>query len=63
MIITSGHIIKPKELRISFEDMCNIYNRTESGQNFRIKGLDGDVVFYAQDYKGYDFVIEVEQQT
>ena len=61
MIITSGLIFK-KELRIKLSDFMEIEKRVLRGQNVRVIGLDGDVVFCTPEKTQEDYVMVVEQQ-
>lgn len=67
MIITSG-LILPKELRINKDDLRNIIIEVfYHGKNFRLKGLDSDVVFISSENnhpeQKEEIVREVEQWT
>jgi hypothetical protein len=62
MIITSG-LILPKELRINKDDLRDIIIEVfYHNKNFRLKGLDSDVVFIAVE-GNEEIVREVEQWT
>jgi len=61
MIITSGLIFK-KELRIKLSDFMEIEKRVLCGQNVRIIGLDGDVVFCTSEKTKEDYIMEIKQQ-
>ncbi len=66
MIITSG-LIMPKELRISKNDLRDIIIEVfYHNKNYRLKGLDGDIVFTVEGYPDEEceeIVREVEQWT
>ena len=61
MIITSGLILK-KELQLKLSDFVEIESRVLRGQNVRIIGLDGDVVFCTPEKTQEDYIIEAQQQ-
>jgi len=67
MIITNG-IIYPKELRIHKKDLIDIFLKVYvEGKNYRLKGLDSDIVFlnsisnYPDPANKNEIIIEVEQ--
>jgi len=67
MIITSG-LIQPKELRINKDDLRDIIIEVfYNNKNYRLKGLDNDIVFINSEgnhpEQNEEIVREVEQWT